>query len=104
MTELDVTSARLLVIEDNAIDALNMIENLAVDNDEVKRVALVRAGFEAAGSDAPALVNCSQHHADDDALHLLSQVRAPEETRILTMLMVGEEERHDKQEKAKEKG
>src|SRR3546814_3790501 len=38
MTELDVTSARLLVIEDNAIDALNMIANPAVDNDEVKRV------------------------------------------------------------------
>src|SRR3546814_14811480 len=104
MTELDVTSARLLVIEDNAIDALNMIENLAVDNDEVKRVASGRAGFEAAGRDDPDLVICSLNLDDDDALRLLSQFRAHEPTRHLPILMVGADAPHDTLAKALELG
>lgn len=104
MTELDVTSARLLIIEDNAIDALNMIESLAVDNDEVKRVASGRAGFEAAGRDDPDLVICSLNLEDDDALRLLSQFRAHEGTRHLPILMVGEEDQTDKLAKALDLG
>lgn len=104
MTELDVTSARLLIIEDNAIDALNMIESLAVDNDEVSRVASGRAGFEAAGRDDPDLVICSLNLEDDDALRLLSQFRAHEGTRHLPILMVGEEDQTDKLAKALDLG
>lgn len=104
MTELDGTSARLLIIEDNAIDALNMIESLAVDNDEVKRVASGRAGFEAAGREDPDLVICSLNLEDDDALRLLSQFRAHEGTRHLPILMVGEEDQTDKLAKALDLG
>lgn len=104
MTELDVTSARLLVIEDNTIDAVNMIESLAVDNDEVTRVSSGRAGFEAASREDPDLVICSLNLEDDDALRLLSQFRAHEATRQLPILMVGEEDQTDKLAKALDLG
>lgn len=104
LAELDVTAARLLIIEDNAIDALNMIESLAVDSDEVRRVSSGRAGFEAAGRDDPDLVICSLNLEDDDALRLLSQFRAHEGTRHLPILMVGEEDQTDKLAKALDLG
>jgi two-component system cell cycle response regulator len=104
MTELDVTSARLLVIEDNTIDAVNMIESLAVDNDQVSRVGSGRAGFEAATREDPDLVICSLNLENDDALRLLSQFRAHEATRHLPILMVGEEDQTDKLAKALDLG
>lgn len=104
MTELDTASARLLIIEDNAIDAFNMIESLSVDNGEVKRVDSGRAGFEAATRQDPDLVICSLNLEDDDALRLLSQFRANESTRHLPILMVGEEDQTDKLAKALDLG
>ncbi len=104
MTELDVTSARLLIIEDNAIDAVNMIESLAVDSDEVTRVDTARSGFDAAIRTDPDLVICSLNLEDDDALRLLSQFRANEATRHLPILMVGEEDQTEKLAKALDLG
>jgi two-component system cell cycle response regulator len=104
MTELDVTGARLLIIEDNGIDALNMIESLALDNDQVSRAASGRSGFDAAVGEDLDLVICSLNLENDDALRLLSQFRANEQTRHLPILMVGEEDQTDKLAKALDLG
>jgi len=104
MTDLDVTGARLLIIEDNGIDALNMIESLALDNDQVSRAASARSGFDAAIGEDLDLVICSLNLENDDALRLLSQFRANEQTRHLPILMVGEEDQTDKLAKALDLG
>lgn len=104
MIEIDVTTARILAIEDNRIDAMNLRESLVVDGDTVEQVADGAAGYARAMSDSYDLVICSLNLADDDALRLVSQFRANEATRQIPILMVGEEDQTEKLAKALDLG
>ena len=104
MTEIDVTQARVLAIEDNRIDAMNLRESLAVDGDSVEQAADGATGFSRASSGEFDLVICSLNLASDDALRLVSQFRAHEATRHIPILMVGEEDQTEKLAKALDLG
>jgi two-component system cell cycle response regulator len=104
MTEIDVTSARILAIEDNRIDAMNLRESLVVDGDTVEQVSDGATGYARALSGEFDLVVCSLNLAGDDALRLVSQFRANEATRHIPILMVGEEDQTDKLAKALDLG
>ncbi|WP_420565924.1 PleD family two-component system response regulator [Thalassobaculum sp.] len=104
MTEIDVTQARILAIEDNRIDAMNLRESLAVDGDTVEQAADGATGFARASATEFDLVICSLNLAGDDALRLVSQFRAAEATRHIPILMVGEEDQTEKLAKALDLG
>ncbi|MEQ8586465.1 MAG: PleD family two-component system response regulator [Thalassobaculaceae bacterium] len=104
MTEIDVTEARVLAIEDNRIDAMNLRESLSVDGDTVEQVSDGATGFTRASSGEFDLVICSLNLAGDDALRLVSQFRANEATRHIPILMVGEEDQTEKLAKALDLG
>lgn len=104
MTEIDVTQARVLAIEDNRIDAMNLRESLAVDGDTVEQASDGATGFARASAGEFDLVICSLNLASDDALRLVSQFRAAEATRHIPILMVGEEDQTEKLAKALDLG
>lgn len=104
MTDIDVTGARILAIEDNRIDAMNLKECLAVDADTVEQVGDGSTGFARAMAEEFDLVICSLNLAGDDALRLVSQFRATEATRHIPILMVGEEDQTEKLAKALDLG
>ncbi len=104
LTEIDVTGARILAIEDNRVDAMNLRESLAVDHDHVDQVADGASGFQRASQGDYDLVICCLNLIDDDALRLVSQFRANETTRHIPILMVGEEDQTEKLAKALDLG
>ena len=104
LTEIDVTGARILAIEDNRIDAMNLRESLAVDHDHVDEVSDGAVGFQRASEGDYDLVICSLNLASGDALRLVSQFRANEPTRHTPILMVGEEDQTEKLAKALDLG
>jgi len=104
MTEIDVTDARILAIEDNRIDAMNLRESLMVDGDQVEQAADGADGYARATSEEFDLVVCSLNLTSDDSLRLVSQFRAHEATRQIPILMVGEEDQTEKLAKALDLG
>ena len=104
MNDLETTSARILVIEDNPIDAMNFEESLDIDGNHVLRVVSGHEGVERSTQDDVDLVICSLNLRDDDALRLVSQFRAHEATRHTPILMVGEEDQTDRLAKALDLG
>lgn len=104
MTEIDVTAARVLAIEDNRIDAMNLRESLAADGDMVEQVSDGASGYARASAEEFDLVICSLNLAGDDALRLVSQFRANEATRHIPILMVGEEDQTERLAKALDLG
>lgn len=104
MTEIDVTGAHVLAIEDNRIDAMNLSESLTLDGDTVEQVSDGASGFTRASSGEFDLVICSLNMADDDALRLVSHFRSNEATRHIPILMVGEEDQTEKLAKALDLG
>lgn len=95
MTDLDITGAHALVIEDNAIDAMNVVETLEADKASVVRVETGREALAAIDRQPYDLVVCSLNLANDDALRLISTLRAQETSRQTPILMVGEEDQTD---------
>ncbi|NQW11863.1 MAG: PleD family two-component system response regulator [Alphaproteobacteria bacterium] len=104
MNDLEATSAKILVIEDNPIDAMNFEESLDIDGNHVTRVATGAEGLERAVQDDVDLVICSLNLRDDDALRLVSQFRAHEASRHTPVLMVGEEDQTERLAKALDLG
>lgn len=104
MNDLEVSGARILVIEDNPIDAMNFEESLNVDGNIVTRVTGGAEGMERAVGDDADLIICSLNLSDDDALRLVSQFRAHDTTRHTPILMVGEEDQVDRLAKALDLG
>ncbi len=94
-------NARVVLIDESAIESENVKSILSRDHDEV----VVINGFEGAqnavaGADAEVVVIGSGAAGMDRPLRLCSQIRAREETRLLPILLLGDEEDMDQLVKA----
>ena len=101
---VDFRAGRVLLIEDNPIDAANTQNILSRD----ENVVFVCAGAEQARQIAVEndieLIVCSLNLEGEDALRLLSQFRTTEKTRQIPVLMTGEVDQIDKLSKALDLG
>ena len=104
MGSVDTTQAKILVVEDNAIDAANFIEALSSDAHDIQRVTTVQDGLAAASSGDHDLVVCGLDLRAGDPLRLLSQIRANDASRQTPILMIGPSDQVDRLAKALDLG
>jgi two-component system, cell cycle response regulator len=104
MGSVDTTQAKILVVEDNAIDAANFIEALSSDAHDIQRVTTVQDGLAAASSGDHDLVVCGLDLRAGDPLRLLSQIRANDASRQTPILMIGHSDQVDRLAKALDLG
>lgn len=95
MLELDTKGARILLIEDNSIDALNVTETMEAEEASILRVDDGRSAIAALEKETFDLVICSLNLRSDDALRLTSMLRSNEVSRHVPILMVGEDDQTD---------
>ncbi|WP_420404095.1 PleD family two-component system response regulator [Nisaea sp.] len=97
-------SGRILLVEDNPIDAANTRNILNRDDNEVHVAADAAQAREIATSTDVELIVCSLNLETEDALRLVSQFRASERTRQVPVLMTGEMDQLDKLAKSLDLG
>lgn len=83
-------AGRILLIEDNPIDAVNTQNILNRDDNKVFAAAGGEQARAIAAAEDIELIVCSLNLEDDDALRLVSHFRAAERTRQVPILMTGE--------------
>ncbi|UUX50927.1 PleD family two-component system response regulator [Nisaea acidiphila] len=98
------TAGRILLIEDNPIDAANTQNILNRDDNRVRVAADVDQARRIASEIDIELIVCSLNLETDDALRLVSQFRASERTRQVPILMTGEMDQLDKLAKSLDLG
>lgn len=99
---VDYAHGRVLLIEDNPIDAANTTAILGRDESDV-HIAGVDAVARSREIDFD-LIICSLNFEGDDALRLVSQFRSSERTRQVPILMVGEADQVDRLAKSLDLG
>ena len=104
MTELDTCDASILLVEDNAIDALNVTETLQADRASITRATTGRETLALLERCPFDLIICSLNLNQDDALRLTSMLRANEVSRHTPILMVGEDDQTQQLAKALDLG
>jgi two-component system, cell cycle response regulator len=104
MTELDTCDATILLVEDNAIDALNVTETLQADRASITRATTGRETLALLEQGSFDLIICSLNLNQDDALRLTSMLRANEVSRHTPILMVGEDDQTQQLAKALDLG
>ncbi|MCR9176732.1 MAG: PleD family two-component system response regulator [Alphaproteobacteria bacterium] len=104
MTELDTLDASILLVEDNAIDALNVTETLQADRALITRATTGRETLALLERCPFDLIICSLNLNQDDALRLTSMLRANEVSRHTPILMVGEDDQTQQLAKALDLG
>ncbi|WP_193188082.1 PleD family two-component system response regulator [Nisaea sediminum] len=97
-------SGRILLIEDNPIDAANTRNILNRDDNRVYVAADAAQAREIVASTDVELIVCSLNLETEDALRLVSQFRASERTRQVPVLMTGEVDQLDKLAKSLDLG
>ena len=101
---MDYRAGRVLLIEDNPIDATNTQNILNRDDNIVFTCAGAVQAREIAAKEDIELIVCSLNLEDEDALRLVSQFRSTERTRQIPILMTGEIDQIDKLAKALDLG
>ncbi|MBO6562779.1 MAG: PleD family two-component system response regulator [Nisaea sp.] len=97
-------AGRILLIEDNPIDAANTRNILNRDDNRVYVAADAAQAREIVASTDVELIVCSLNLETEDALRLVSQFRASERTRQVPVLMTGEMDQMDKLAKSLDLG
>lgn len=101
---MDYRAGRILLIEDNPIDATNTQNILNRDDNIVFTSASIAQARAFALDEDIELIVCSLNLEDEDALRLVSQFRSAERTRQIPILMTGEIDQIDKLAKALDLG
>ncbi|MEQ8333953.1 PleD family two-component system response regulator [Nisaea sp.] len=101
---VDFRAGRILLIEDNPIDAANTQNILRRDDNVVFVCADPEEARQIAVEKDIELIVCSLNLDGEDALRLLSQFRTTEKTRQIPVLMTGEVDQIDKLSKALDLG
>lgn len=96
--------ARVLVVEDSAIDLDKMTETLARERAEVKAAENCAGGLEAALAQEFELIVISLTLMREDGLRLCSQLRSHEQTRQVPILLLADESDMDRVAKGLELG
>ena len=97
---VDASSARVLVIEDNRIDAQKVVDALQADSDMVEIADTPEEALARLRERPVELIIVSLRMQSGDALRFCSQVRASDATRHLPVLMTVEEDDTDRLAKA----
>jgi len=101
---VDYEAGRILLIEDNPIDAANTRNILNRDDNQVYVATEAEQAREIVASTDVELIVCSLNLETEDALRLLSQFRASERTRQVPVLMTGEMDQLDRLAKSLDLG
>ncbi len=97
-------AARVLVVEDSAIDLDKITETLARDRDEVTDTDSCAGGLELALAEEFELIVISLTLMREDGLRLCSQLRSHEKTRQIPVLLLADETDMDRVAKGLELG
>jgi two-component system cell cycle response regulator len=97
---VDASSARVLVVEDNMIDAQKIVDALGKDNDAVEIAASVEEGADRLRLGGFELVVIGLRLKQGDALRFAGHIRASDMTRHTPMLLMAEEEDTERLAKA----
>jgi two-component system cell cycle response regulator len=84
--------AKVLVVEDRALEATKIRDVLAQDEHWVERSGSAKAAYECATQNDYDLVVISLHLSDGDPLRLCSLLRSSEQTRQVPILLISEED------------
>ena len=98
--EIDAKGAKVLVVNESAIEAKNIAGILTEDEATSEVCTDANEALELAGHQSFDLVICSLHLSDDGGLRLVSHLRAVEATRYVPILMVGDPDQVDRLAKA----
>ncbi len=96
LLNVDATHANILVLDDNSVDADNLVATLAQDDDTVIVMDKVEPMFECAVSGDFDLIIVELNLEGQDSLRLCSQLRSAEKTRQIPILLVVEEDQVDR--------
>ena len=84
-------NARILVLDDSAVDIERIVETLRLDQHDVKTARTLADAMDLATSDEFELFVVSLTLLDEDGLRLVSQLRSRESTRQIPILLIADE-------------
>ena len=96
LVQMSATKANILVLEDNEVDAMNIVETLAADDNVVLTTKTVTETYERAQQRDFELLIINLNVRGQDAMRLCSQLRSSDKTRQIPILLVVEEDQVDR--------
>jgi len=95
LIEMNATKANVLVLDDNDVDAMNIVDKLAVDDDIVLTAQNVTETYERAQQRNFDLLIINLNIRGQDALRLCSQLRSSDKTRQVPIILLVEDDQDD---------
>jgi two-component system cell cycle response regulator len=95
LIKMSATKANILILDDNDVDALNIVDTLGVDDDIVLTAKTVTETYERAQERDFDLLIINLNIRGQDALRLCSQLRSSDKTRQIPIILVVEDDQDD---------